>query len=690
MRSLPVRLCRRLLLSSLSLSVGLAGSAELARADKLELDRNVPVPENQKIPTADFFRVPLLFSPAVSPDGKTIAARVMTTGNNVGLLTYDIASRKFETLALPENEDVAYYGWLGSQRLFYFVSVDKLWGMGVFAVNLRTFPRSYPIFQYEGASIVGIPQKTPTAPLVWLSSDAANNGRDEGVVVANTSVEAGHAVNLSSSFSNWNDVLDADKTNQRHISHSYPVAPGMVSAYYTSLDGPLKFALSSENGVFSLYRLDDNKWIRTGFDLDQIDFVEPGNQPDQIFVRGPRQEGKPRALQFADAKTGQLSDVVYQDDAYDFTGGVIRDPVTEEIVGVYFERNGPAVRWFKEEYAHIQKMLDVAFPGMVVRIVNCDDQKNVFVVSVRSDRQPSIYYVVNLAAKSIGLIKSAQPWVDPKRMQPMNVLKFKTRDGHKLDAYFTLPKGATKQHPPPLVVVPHGGPWVRDDWGYDGEAQFLAARGYAVLQPNYRGSSGYDWMFPEEDLWDFVKMNQDVTDAVKLVLGSGYVDPNRVAIMGGSFGGYLALSGAESEPSLYKCGVTIAGVFDYSRFINEKKYDQYTNAAFAILKRHLGDPAKQKEKFDSISPLRHVDKVQIPFFVSGGTEDNTVDISESRSLLSELSKYKIPHEEMIVSGEGHGMYHVENQVALYDRIDAFLSKYLSPQPVIANDEAAAH
>jgi acetyl esterase/lipase len=678
------------LFSSLSVSAVVAGSVELARADKLELDRNVPVPENQKIPTADFFRVPLLFSPAVSPDGKTIAARVMTTTNNIGLLTYDIASKKFETLGLPENEDVGYYGWLGSERLFYFVSVDKLWGRGVFAVNLKSFPRSYPIFQYEGAAIVGIPQKTPTFPLLWLTSDTANNGQDEGVVVANTNVQSGNAVGMSAEISNWNAVLDADKSNQRHISHSYPIAPGLVSGYYTSLDGPLKFALSSDNGIFSLYWLDDNKWTKTSFDFDKIDFIESGNQPDQIFVRGPRQEGKPRALQFADAKTSQLGDVVYQDDAYDFAGSVARDPVTQQIIGITFERNGPAVRWFNEEYAHIQKMLDTAFPGMVVRIVNSDEQKNVFVVSVRSDRQPSIYYVVNLAAKSIGLIKNAEPWVDAKRMQPMNVLKFKTRDGRKLDAYFTLPKGATKLHPPPLVVLPHGGPWVRDSWSYDGEAQFLAARGYAVLQPNYRGSLGYDWMFPQEDLWAFPKMSDDVTDAVKLVLSSGYVDPNRVAIMGGSFGGYLALSGAENEPSLYKCGVTIAGVFDYSRFINERKYDQYTNAAFAILKRHLGDPAKQKEKFDAISPLRHVDKVKIPFFVSGGTEDNTVDISESRSLLSELSKYNIPHEELIVGGEGHGMYHVENQVQLYDRIDAFLAKYLSPEPVLVSNEPAKH
>ena len=659
-----------------------AVSFVLSRADKLELDRNTPVPETQRIPTADFFRVPLLFNPKVNPDGTDIAAEVMTTSNNVGLLHYNIATKSIETLGLPQNEDVGYFGWLGSNRLFYFVSADKHWGVGVFATNLTTFLTPYPIFQYEGAYIIGIPKANPTFPMVWLSSDTANNNKDEGVVIANTNVQTGHAINLTAETMNWNSVLDADKWNERHIKSRYPVAPGMGASYYTSVDGPLKFALTSENGVYSLFRLEDYKWAKSPFDLDKVQFLSPGNEPDQLLVLGPRQEGKPRAVQWADSKTGALGEVIYQDDAYDFDGDLYRDPNTEQIVGLRIQRNGPAVRWFDDEYRHIQKMLDAAFPGMVVRLVNSDDKKNVLVALVYSDRQPPIYYVVNLQAKTVGPIKSAEPWVDAKRMQPMNIIKFKTRDGRKLDAYLTLPKGATKQHPPPLIVMPHGGPWVRDNWGYDGEVQFLASRGYAVLQPNYRGSPGYDWMFAESDLWDFTKMHEDVTDAAKLVLASGYVDPNRVAIMGGSFGGYLALAGAVNEPSLYKCAVTIAGVFDWTRLINEKKYDQYSSAEYAILRRKLGDPAKLKDKFDVISPLRHVDKVKIPFFVAAGTEDERVDVSESRSLVSELSKHGIPHEDMIVSGEGHGMHHIENQVQLYDRIDAFLAKYLSPEPTL--------
>lgn len=299
-----------------------------------------------------------------------------------------------------------------------------------------------------------------------------------------------------------------------------------------------------------------------------------------------------------------------------------------------------------------------------------------------SDQQPAVYSWVDLEKHSAGLFKKSAPWIDPLRMQPKKIIKFKTRDGRQLDAYLTFPAGATKGNPPPLVVLPHGGPWVRDNWGFDSEAQFLASRGYAVLQPNYRGSPGYDWMFPVEDQWDFRKMHDDVTDATKTMIASGLIDKGRIAIMGGSFGGYLAVSGVVNEPSLYRCAVSIAGVFDWEQQIKDKKYNQYDNPTYGRLMRKLGDAKKQPEKFDAISPGRHADQIRVPVFVAGGKDDYTVDIEQSRVLISALKKYHVPYETLIVREEGHGMAHLENRVKLYTRILAFLDKYVKPtQPV---------
>jgi dipeptidyl aminopeptidase/acylaminoacyl peptidase len=336
------------------------------------------------------------------------------------------------------------------------------------------------------------------------------------------------------------------------------------------------------------------------------------------------------------------------------------------------------VAWFDEGYHNLQKRLEGLFPGLVVRLLGSNDDKTLFLVATFSDRQPPVYRWVDLEKATGGVFKNSAPWIDPKRMQSENILKFRTRDGHELDAYLTLPAGASKKNLPPLVVLPHGGPWARNSWGFDGEAQFLASRGYAVLQPNYRGSNGYSWMFPPEDTWDFRKMHDDVTDATKTMIASGLIDGSRIAIMGASFGGYLAVSGVVNEPALYRCAVTIAGVFDWEQLIQDKKYYKYDDDRYGYLMRRLGDPKQQQAKFDQISPGRHVDQIRVPVFVSGGKYDQTVEIGQSIRLISGLEKYHVPYEQLLIREEGHGMRHLKNEVELYTRIEAFLDKYLKP------------
>jgi dipeptidyl aminopeptidase/acylaminoacyl peptidase len=176
-------------------------------------------------------------------------------------------------------------------------------------------------------------------------------------------------------------------------------------------------------------------------------------------------------------------------------------------------------------------------------------------------------------------------------------------------------------------------------------------------------------------------MDYDVTDATRKLMASGLIDKNRVAIMGGSFGGYLAISGVVNEPSLYRCAVTNAGVFDWEEQISNTKYYKYDTPAFGVLMRKLGDPRKEPAKFDAISPGRHVDQIRVPVFVAAGGEDQTVDDRQSKRLVSDLERHKVPYERLFIGEEGHGMRHLGNQVELYDRIVAF--KYLKPaQPVV--------
>jgi dipeptidyl aminopeptidase/acylaminoacyl peptidase len=195
-------------------------------------------------------------------------------------------------------------------------------------------------------------------------------------------------------------------------------------------------------------------------------------------------------------------------------------------------------------------------------------------------------------------------------------------------------------------------------------------------------------MFPEADKWEFVKMHDDVTEATKAVIASGLVDRDRIAIMGASFGGYLAISGVVREPALYRCAVTNAGVFDWAEQVLARKYDRYEDFSYGYLIRRLGDPKRDPQRFERMSPGRHVDQIRVPVFVAGGKDDQTVEISQSKTLVSDLRKHNVPHETCFVSEEGHGMRHVKAQVELYSRIEAFLAKNLMPKRAGTADPSA--
>ncbi len=515
-----------------------------------------------------------------------------------------------------------------------------------------------------------------------------DSNHDEGVAKFTTDVQTGKFVDFSSAETDFGDRREEVRENNgKHIVSHFvqpPMGSGLTYDYEPDKAGELAYSFIAQHGQLTMYRLGGNKWMKCPIDLERVDFLGAGNEPGQIIVLGPRQEGKPRALQLMDSATGQLRDVLLQDPHYDFNGWLYRNPTTGDVLGAEFERDGPRMVWFNEDYSRLQKILDGFFPGLVVQVYGSDTAQKLFLVGTYSDKQPITYSWVNLETHAVGMIKNSAPWIDPQRMQPMNIIKFKTRDGRRLDAYLTLPAGASKANPPPLVVLSHGGPWVRDEWGFDGEVQFLAYHGYAVLQPNYRGSTGYDWMFPEEDEWNFLKMHDDVTDATKVIMASGLIDKDRVAIMGGSFGGYLAVSGVTHEPALYRCAVTNAGVFDWTLQVQSKKFDQYDSPTYGRLIEKLGDPKKEQAKFAAMSPINFVSQIRVPVFVAGGKDDHTVEIEQSKHLISALETNKVPYEKFFAGAEGHGMHHLKEQAELYDRIIVFLDKYLkSGRPVVA-------
>ncbi len=658
----------------------------LHAGEDYDLTRVTPVPANEQIPIADFFRPPILQQPALNPSGTHMAAIITAEKDRHLLLVYDLKTQKQEVVGVGGDTDILQARWLDDRRLVFQVTLQKLYGIGFFAANAGDLSSCYPLFQFYGTRLVSVPSDNRLRPLVWNSYDSLETRHDLGVASVNTDIQStGKAVNwLSVQSATWQTlsaIRDALANNEKHVADRYPIpGPGTVTGYLADKDGHLEYAFVTAGRARSLYRLADGKWHKCPVDLEKTAVIDAGNQPGQLVAAGGPMDGKPRPLRFLDAATGELGEVLVPNTAYDFVGSVYRDPRSHEIIGALVFREGPHALWFTDAYRNLQKKLSGFFPGLFVQILGSNEAQSLFLVATYSDRQPPIFNWVDLEKRTVGLIKNSAPWIDAKRMQPEGIFKFTTRDGHPLDAYLTLPAGTSKKNPAPLIVLAHGGPWLRDNWGFDGAAQFLASRGYAVLQPNYRGSPGTGWMFPDGGDWDFLKMHYDVTDATKDVIATGLVDPQRVAIMGGSFGGYLALEGLVDNPELYRCAITIAGVFDWGQFFEDKKRDleHFGDASFETMLIREGDPETHKEKFDAISPLRHMDRVRAPVFVSHGGYDSIADIGQSKRLVSELEKRNIPNDSFFVLEESHGMHHLANEVALYSRIEAFLAKHLMP------------
>ncbi|HVU23111.1 MAG TPA: alpha/beta fold hydrolase [Opitutus sp.] len=648
---------------------------------KVDLGRIDPVPPGEQIPVMDFFREPLLRDPSVNIAGTHIAAIVSSGEDHTGLIVYDRKTRQIEALSLIGDTDISAVTWLDAQRIGFITSVAKMSGFAFCAGRIGALQDSYPVLQNVSASIIAIPPDDRTHPLVRLGPHGPVTGQYGEVVNVDAAIESGKLIDLSGAHgANPDEAAEGDV---RHISTRYPVieTPSGFDLYYLAdKQGRLEFGVTSTAGVQTLHRLVGNAWKTCPEDLDAIELFGAGDKPGTIVELPARSDRQPRPLQVVNADDESVVEPLLNDPAYDFDGWLFRDPVSHDIVGAIYDRAGPSVAWFTEPYRDLQKAIDRLFPGMIARILGIDDAGKIVLVSTFSDRQPPIYQIVDLDAHTAGPIRNSAPWIDPARMQPMSVTKFKTRDGRKLDAYVTLPAGASRQHPPPLVVLPHDYVFGRDTWGYNAETQFFASRGYAVLRPNYRGSAGTRWMFPESDDWDYRKMRDDVIDATKALLDSGYVDPKRVAIIGTGFGGYLALAGAAFEPAVFQCTVAVSPVCDWANTLKDQKYYQYSGAYFSRMARKLGDPAKEPDRFDAISPLRHAGAIRAATLVACGEYDASSEIGDAKSLVATVQHSSVPAEFVSFPNEAGGMHHLDHKIELYSRIETFLAQHLGAAP----------
>jgi dipeptidyl aminopeptidase/acylaminoacyl peptidase len=452
--------------------------------------------------------------------------------------------------------------------------------------------------------------------------------------------------------------------------------PGDVSSWLADAELAVRACVAMTDDGGAVLR-----W-RDGPDGEWRDAIHWG--PADALSSGPvafRLDGRSLyLLDSRDANTTRLTrldmdggavSVIAQDARYD-VGGVELHPDTRELQLVGFVRARHDWEVHDPDIAADIAAIRGLDPGDfdIVARTHADDR---WVVAFTRDTGAAAYWLYQRAARQGTFLFHTRADLARYTLSAMRPIALTARDGLPLEGYLTLPP---ESRPPlPLVLNVHGGPWHRDTWGYDPEAQWLANRGYACLQINFRGSTGYgkDFVNAGNREWG-AKMHDDLVDAVRWAVAEGIADPERVAIYGGSYGGYAALVGATLTPELFRCAVDIVGPSNLITFI--ETIPPYWSTFLAMLKERVGDPDTEAEFLRSRSPLTHVDRIRIPVFIAQGANDPRVKQAESEQIVAALRAKGIPHEYMLFPDEGHGFAKPENRLKFYGAAERFLAEHL--------------
>lgn len=384
----------------------------------------------------------------------------------------------------------------------------------------------------------------------------------------------------------------------------------------------------------------------------------------------------------ADANTARLisidsqtkhKKVIAADDMYDVTS-VMLHPDTQEPLAVTFTKERDEIMLVDQAYEADFAALKALDHGDI-KILGYDNSFGTWVVAFIKDNGPTSYYVYRRSTKQGQFLCTNRPALERYTLASMNPIALTARDGLKLHGYLTMPITYAQGSKVPLVLMVHGGPWARDQWGFNPYAQWFANRGLACLQINYRGSTGYGKAFINAGNKEWArKMHDDLLDAVNWAIAGGAIDPQKIGIFGGSYGGYAALVGATLTPDVFCCAVDIVGPSNLITLI--QSFPPYWTAEIGRMKKMIGDPAFESDMLRERSPLSHVHNIKKPLLIAQGAHDPRVKMAESEQIVAAMKEKNIPHEYMVFHDEGHGFAKPENSLKFCAAAEKFLSKHM--------------
>ncbi|MBS0319268.1 MAG: S9 family peptidase [Proteobacteria bacterium] len=454
--------------------------------------------------------------------------------------------------------------------------------------------------------------------------------------------------------------------------------PGDYVGWLTDHAGNVRMAVKTTGlDTVILYRPDEKSAfkpiITTDYKTDvNLAFFDADNR--HFYAISNRGRDK-KALVRIDPAQPDVEHVVFATDAADVSGASW-SRAHKRLIAAEYEDARLHRQFFDPAYKAMFAKLEQQLPGMELLLQSASLPETRFIVAAFSDRTPGTRYVYDAPTNKLSKLADINDKLPVAAMAPMKPVTFTARDGLTIHGYLTLPVGRAPKDLA-CIVNPHGGPWARDSWGFNPEVQFLANRGYCILQINYRGSLGYGRKFWEASFGQWgLAMQDDITDGVKWLVAQGIADPKRIGIYGGSYGGYATLSGITKTPDLYAAAVDYVGVANLLTFLNT--IPPYWRPELPKTYEMIGDPVKDKERMMATSPVNNADKIVTPLLIAQGARDPRVNKDESDQMVAALKKRGVDVQYIVKDNEGHGFHNEENQFEFYGAMEAFFAKYLHP------------
>ena len=626
-----------------------------------------------------FFGNPEIAGAQISPEGEHVSfLKEYENGvRNIWVKTRDQSFEDARPLTADERP-VPFYFWTQDGKYVLYVQ-DKGGNedFHIYAVDPRAEPeegsavppaRNLTPFEGVRATIYAVPERTPEEILIGL------NDRDPRL----------HDVYRLNLTTGERELL---------IENTYE-----VGGWISDLDGDVRLAYrQKQDGGSEILKVEDGGLGEVLYSCNFRETCQPvrfHKDGEHLYFQTNKGEDVDLTrLVLMDAETGATELVEADPEGEVDFGGTVFDDVTEELMATYYVGDRRRIYPKTEKAEAALATLREQLPDGELNLSSQTSDSRLWIVSVSRDVDPGSVYLFDREAGTTEKLYSSRPELPTEHLAEMRPVRYTARDGREIHAYLTLPPGQGEQDLP-VVINPHGGPWARDTWGYDAFAQFLANRGYAVLQPNFRGSTGYgkEFLNAGNEEWGTGAMQHDITDGVNYLVEEGIADPDRVCIMGGSYGGYATLAGLAFTPDLYTCGVSIVGPSNLITLL-ETIPPYWGPAAKKMFNVRLGDPddPEDRERLIVQSPLSSAEEIEAPLLVIQGANDPRVKQAESDQIVEAMHRLGREVRYLVAPDEGHGFRAEKNRLAMNVAWEKFLADHLDGRfQEEVDPEIAAH